>query len=239
MPSLSTLDFESGAAGDPIAPENGWSVVGSTGTYLADAAHGALAARFPGIGGAACLTYDVSALDHWRLRMYLRVGSQVQTAHHFLIELRNASDAYMADLQIRDVNGGELWNRWGYSSYTDADPTGAFPRDTWRRVDFEHRFDGASNFNTVHVYDPADDTALDFTLQVPTFEAIATVRVGVRATGGLNTDLDSLALTNGDDPGAYGAAPAGPALTVWDGAAEVPATLTVWDGATEPPATLE
>ena len=34
-------------------------------------------------------------------------------------------------------------------------------------------------------------------------------------------------------------APAGPAVTVWDGAAEVAASVSVWDGAREVPATLE
>lgn len=34
-------------------------------------------------------------------------------------------------------------------------------------------------------------------------------------------------------------APAGPAVTVWDGAAEVAASVTVWDGAREVPAAIE
>lgn len=174
--------------------------------------------------------------------MYVRFENDAQTAHQFLVQLLNASDTYQADLQLRNTGGGTLYNRWGFSSYQDWMDS-ALARDTWRRIDYEFQFTGggvSTDFTKAYIYDPADDTVLVDTLQAQSFNLVKTLQVGVPQAGGVDVNLDSLALTlDGSNPGPYTES-SGPTAEGWFikvGGVEVPMTSHVKVGGTEVAAT--
>lgn len=234
MATLSTADFEEGSHGAAMVAPSGWANLGSGVTYdSGTAAHGSLSMRCGG-SSAGGITWDMTSLPHFRLRMYVRVGSEAQTNHAFLLDMRDSGGGNLADLQIRNTGGGQLWNRWGFNAYTDTQAF-AYTRDQWRRIDYEFRWQGTGNeYTRAHVYDPADDTVVQDVLEVPSFAQPVSLRVGAPQSGGLYLNFDSLELTDGADPGPFVAPSSGPTFTVYNGTSEVtPTSVKVWDGSAE------
>lgn len=208
MTVLSTLDFEGGSDGAALS-ESGWTNIGDPAPVYDDAQKysGSLSAYSPA-GSSGWITYNVAAYSEWRLRFYLRLGAATQTGHQFIVNCRNASTAYLADLQLRNEGGGKITNRWDYAWSMEQAAT-AHTRDEWRRVDYHYTYNTDDTGVVVTVYD-SDDTGVDYTLSVSsTSTAVATVGLLCPQDGGVPAWVDDVVLTTGEDPGPY-VPPAGP-----------------------------
>lgn len=202
MATLATRDFEEGTQGATVGDLNGIEYNAGGVTYdTAVAAHGSKSAYTPN-NNYGILTYDVTGMTSWRVRSYFYRGTDTQTGHHWLFDVHDGS-GYVADLQIRNELGGRLRNRWDFNTdYEQA--ASAMPTETWLRIDWNYT--QSSTLEAI-VYTAADDTVEDYTLTVTsTAAALVWLRFGVITTGGIATHYDSIAITDGTDPGS--AAPA-------------------------------
>lgn len=211
MVTLAQATFEGGSDGAALS-ESGWATVGTGGQYdTAQSNQGSVCALFTGSTGALRYTFATPA-NPWRLRTYVRRGAQAQTTHPFLVELRDQADTYVADFQLRNELGGQYRQRWGFNSFIDQH-TVAAPTEQWQRVDLLYRGpDVAVNGWTALVYDPADDTSVEATLEVPTFATtIQSVLVGNPTNSDMDYWLDDVLLSDSlDDPGPAGGGGGGP-----------------------------
>lgn len=201
MATVTEVTFDGGTDGAAIPIAAPFTAGFGSMSYTSDAHDGGMAANAG--PNTQWLAIPVSSYTHWRLRMYLkRTGTQ--TAHHWLVTVQDSANANLADLQIRFTGGGVLWNRVNFATVAGSTTTTVFPTNEWRRVDYEWTNNG--NVNVI-VYTAADDTVVDYTLTIPNTAVAARVLIGnVNSASGLAVRFDSIALTDGSDPGPYSAA---------------------------------
>lgn len=206
MATLSELTFDDGTNGASVS-ESGWATPAIPPVYTtADSAHGAASMEIPDLSYGS-IGYNVTGRTAWRLRTYVKWNGS-QSGHIFIVRLNTgtwnasspANGTYGGDVSIRNVDGGKLTCRWNYDSTNIA--ASAMTANVFTRVDLH--WSSAAGM-TLRVYETADDTTVDYTLTDADAAgaAITGLWLGKENTNGGIVRHDSVALTEGEDPGPY------------------------------------
>lgn len=226
MTTVATLDFDGGTPGATVTQAPPITGVTGTRTYTTDARHGPLAMLTgPNIGWVALSVAAVAG--HFRLRFYVKATGTISN-HHLFVTTQASNNATVGDLQFRNFSGvPRLYNRVNFAAGPAGFRSDAYPLGSWRRIDYEWVSPGNA---TTYVYDPADDTSVLYTLVTSTAAATgpaSRVLLGnSNNISGLSVPIDSVALTDGTDPGPYVVPSSGPAVAgVMLGGVLVPAHI--------------
>lgn len=201
--TLGEITFEGGSDGAALADEGNFIATGTQEYDSSQKYGGSLSGLFGSSAGTMSYDFGVSGASQFRCRMYVRRGFSSMSGHPMIARIEDGSSSYVGDFQIRNTSGGRYRNRWGYNSYFEEHSVDV-PQNVWQRVDLLYRGpDVADEGWTALVYSTADDTVVEATLDVPSFnDTVRYLRLGVISNPQGDVWLDDIILTDSlDDPG--------------------------------------